>query len=188
MGIIGSEIQPFKTTAFQAGKDFYEVSDADVKGKWSVFFFYPADFTFVCPTELEDMANQYPALQKMDVEIYSVSTDTHFSHKAWHDTSAAIGKIDFPMLGDPLHTLSKNFGVLRETMGLADRGTFVVDPDGVIQIMEVTCEGVGRNAAELVRKIKAAQYVRAHPGQVCPAKWEEGAETLAPSLDLVGKI
>jgi peroxiredoxin (alkyl hydroperoxide reductase subunit C) len=188
MGIIGSEILPFKATAFQAGKDFFPVTDADVKGKWSVFFFYPADFTFVCPTELEDMADQYPVLSSMGVEVYAVSTDTHFSHKAWHDSSPAIGKIDFPMLGDQNHELTKNFNVLREGVGLADRGTFVVDPDGIIQIMEVTCEGVGRNAAELVRKIKAAQYVRSHPGQVCPAKWEEGAETLAPSLDLVGKI
>jgi len=188
MGIIGSEIKPFNATAFKAGENFYNVSDADVKGKWAVFFFYPADFTFVCPTELEDMAEQYDELQKLDVEVYAVSTDTHFSHKAWHDSSPAIGKIKFPMLGDQLHTLARNFNVLREEQGLADRGTFVVDPDGVIQVMEVTCEGVGRNAAELVRKIKAAQYVRAHPGQVCPAKWEEGEETLAPSLDLVGKI
>ncbi len=188
MGIIGSEIVPFTATAFQAGKDFFDVTDADVKGKWSVFFFYPADFTFVCPTELEDMADQYDELQKLGVEVYSVSTDTHFSHKAWHDSSPAISKIKFPMLGDQMHTISKNFGVLRENQGLADRGTFVVDPDGVIQVMEVTCEGVGRNASELVRKIKAAQYVRNHPGQVCPAKWEEGSDTLAPSLDLVGKI
>lgn len=188
MGIIGTEIKPFKATAFQAGKDFYDVTDADVKGKWSIFFFYPADFTFVCPTELEDMADQYDTLKSMDTEVYAVSTDTHFSHKAWHDSSPAIGKIKFPMLGDQLHTVSNNFGVLRESMGLADRATFVVDPDGVIQIMEITCEGVGRNASELVRKLKAAQYVRAHPGQVCPAKWEEGSETLAPSLDLVGKI
>lgn len=188
MGIIGSEIKPFKATAFQEGKGFFDVSEADVKGKWAVFFFYPADFTFVCPTELEDMADQYAELQSMDVEVYAVSTDTHFSHKAWHDSSPAISKIKFPMLGDQLHTISNNFGVLRESMGLSDRATFVVDPDGVIQVMEITCEGVGRNASELVRKIKAAQYVRAHPGQVCPAKWEEGSETLAPSLDLVGKI
>jgi peroxiredoxin (alkyl hydroperoxide reductase subunit C) len=124
----------------------------------------------------------------MGVDVYSVSTDTHFSHKAWHDASPAIGKIRFAMLGDPTHALARNFNVLREGQGLADRGTFVVDPDGIIQLMEVTSEGVGRNAMELLRKIKAAQYIRANPGQVCPAKWEEGAETLAPSLDLVGKI
>ena len=188
MGIIGSTVQPFKATAFQAGKDFFEVTDQDLAGKWAVFFFYPADFTFVCPTELEDMGEKYALLQATGVEVYAVSTDTHFSHKAWHDTSERIGKLSFPFLGDQNHTLSNQFGVLREGVGLADRATFVVDPDGVIQIVEQTCEGVGRNANELVRKIKAAQYVRANPGQGCPAAWEEGAETLAPSLDLVGNI
>ena len=188
MGIIGSTIKPFKATAFQAGKDFFEVTEADLAGKWAVFFFYPADFTFVCPTELEDLGEHYKLLQSVGVDVYAVSTDTHFSHKAWHDTSEKIGKLDYAFLGDQRHTLSNNFGVLREDSGLADRATFVVDPDGVIQIMEITCEGVGRNANELVRKIRAAQYVRNHPGEVCPAAWEEGEDTLAPSLDLVGKI
>lgn len=187
MSIIGSQIKSFTTQAYHQGK-FVEISDTDVSGKWAVFFFYPADFTFVCPTELEDLADQYETLRQMGVEVYSVSTDTHFSHKAWHDSSPAIGKINYYMLGDQNHAISTNFGVLREGQGLADRGTFVVDPDGVIQVMEITCEGVGRNAEELVRKIRAAQYVREHPGQVCPAKWEEGSETLAPSIDLVGKI
>lgn len=188
MGIIGTQLQPFKATAFQAGKDFFQVTDEDVRGNWAVFFFYPADFTFVCPTELEDLGEHYAQLQKLDVEVYAVSTDTHFSHKAWHDTSERIGKLQFPFLGDQRHTLANNFGVLREDSGLADRATFVIDPDGVIQLVEQTCEGVGRNANELVRKIRAAQYVRNNPGQVCPAAWEEGEETLAPSLDLVGKI
>ena len=187
MGIIGSALKPFTAQAYKEGK-FVEVSDTDVKGKWAVFFFYPADFTFVCPTELEDLADIYPTLQGLGVEVYSVSTDTHFSHKAWHDTSPAIGKINYYMLGDNSHVITNNFGVMREGVGLADRATFVVDPDGVIQITEITSEGVGRNATELLRKIKAAQYVAAHPGEVCPAKWEEGEETLAPSLDLVGKI
>ena len=187
MALIGSEIKPFTATAFKSGA-FVDVSDADLKGKWSVVFFYPADFTFVCPTELGDMADHYAELKGMGVEVFSVSTDTHFTHKAWHDSSETIGKIDYYMVGDPTGTITTNFKVMREGQGLADRGTFVVDPDGIIQVMEVTCEGVGRNAAELVRKVKAAQYVRNHPGEVCPAKWAEGAETLAPSLDLVGKI
>ncbi|MDF7775253.1 alkyl hydroperoxide reductase subunit C [Sphingomonas sp. AOB5] len=187
MALIGTPLKPFTATAFKEGK-FVDVSDTDVKGKWAVFFFYPADFTFVCPTELEDLADIYPTLQKMGVEVYSVSTDTHFSHKAWHDTSPAIGKINYYMLGDQNHQLSNQFGVLREGAGLADRGTFVLDPEGVIQLVEITPEGVGRNAQELLRKIKAAQYWQSHPGEVCPAKWEEGEETLAPSLDLVGKI
>ncbi len=187
MGIIGSSIKPFNATSYHQGK-FVPVSDADTKGKWGVFFFYPADFTFVCPTELEDLADQYQALQGLGVEVYSVSTDTHFCHKAWHDTSPAIGKINYYMVGDQNHTISNNFEVLRQGVGLADRGTFVLDPQGEIQLLEITPEGVGRNAAELLRKIKALQYWVSHPGEVCPAKWEEGAETLAPSLDLVGKI
>ena len=187
MSLINTEVKPFKTEAYKNGK-FVTVTDADLKGRWSVVFFYPADFTFVCPTELEDLANNYAEFQKLGVEIYSVSTDTHFSHKAWHDTSPAIGKIEYTMLGDPTHQISRNFEVLIEEAGLADRGTFVVDPEGKVQIVEITAGGIGRNATELLRKVKAAQYVASHPGEVCPAKWEEGDDTLAPSLDLVGKI
>ena len=185
--LINTEILPFKASAFHAGQ-FVEVTNATLKGKWSVVFFYPADFTFVCPTELEDLADHYAEFEKLGVEIYAVSTDTHFSHKAWHDTSPAIGKIRYTMIGDPSGVVTNNFDVMRPGVGLADRGTFVVDPQGIIQVMEITSEGVGRNAVELLRKIKAAQYVAAHPGEVCPAKWEEGEKTLAPSLDLVGKI
>ena len=187
MALINTEIKPFKAIAFKEGK-FVDISDADVKGKWAIFFFYPADFTFVCPTELEDLANLYGDFQKLGVEIFSVSTDTHFSHKAWHDTSPAIGKISYYMVGDQSGTITNNFDVMRPGVGLADRATFLVDPDGIIQFMEITSEGVGRNATELLRKTKAAQYVRNNPGEVCPAKWEEGESTLAPSLDLVGKI
>jgi len=187
MSLINTPIKPFTAQAFKQGK-FVEVSEKDIAGKWAVFFFYPADFTFVCPTELEDLANIYPTLQSMGVEVYSVSTDTHFSHKAWHDTSPAIGKINYYMLGDQNHDISNNFDILRKGVGLADRGTFVVDPQGIIQLVEITPEGVGRNAAELLRKLKALQYWASHPGEVCPAKWEEGDKTLAPSLDLVGKI
>ncbi len=142
----------------------------------------------MCPTELEDLAELYPEFQKIGVEIFSVSTDTHFSHKAWHDTSAAIGKVQYPMLADPTHALSRNFEVLIEEEGIALRGTFVVNPEGEIKVMEVHDNGIGRVASELLRKVKAAQYIATHPGEVCPAKWEEGGETLKPSLDLVGKI
>ena len=187
MSLINSEVKPFKTTAFKDGK-FFEVTHEDLKGKWSVFFFYPADFTFVCPTELGDLADNYAEFQRLGVEIYSVSTDTHFTHKAWHDTSYTIRKITYPMLGDPTGTISRNFEVMIEADGLAERGTFVIDPEGRIQIVEITAGGIGRDASELLRKIKAAQYVAAHPGEVCPAKWKEGEATLAPSLDLVGKI
>ncbi len=187
MALINTEIKPFKATAFKNG-EFVKVSNKDIEGKWAVFFFYPADFTFVCPTELGDLADHYEELQSRGVEVFSVSTDTHFTHKAWHETSDTIGKINYAMIGDPTGEITRNFDVMREGQGLADRGTFVVDPDGVIQVMEITAEGVGRDAEELVRKIKAAQYVRNNPGQVCPAAWKEGEETLAPSLDLVGKI
>lgn len=187
MAIIGSKLQPFSATSFKDGK-FVDITEADVLGKWSVFFFYPADFTFVCPTELGDVADLYEEFKKLDVEIFGVSTDTHFTHKAWHDASETIGKIQYHMVGDQSGTITNNFGVMREGVGLADRATFVIDPEGTIQIMEITCEGVGRNASELLRKIKAAQYVAKNPGEVCPAKWEEGEKTLTPGLDLVGKI
>ena len=187
MSYINSEVKPFNATAFHNG-EFIEVSEADLKGKWSVVFFYPADFTFVCPTELGDLADNYETFKKLGVEIYSVSTDTHFTHKAWHDTSEEIGKIQYPMIGDPTGQITRNFGVMIEEAGLADRGTFVIDPEGKIQIVEINAGGVGRDAQELLRKVKAAQYVAAHPGEVCPAKWTEGEATLSPSLDLVGKI
>lgn len=187
MALINTQIKPFKASAFKDGV-FVDVSDEDVRGKWAIFFFYPADFTFVCPTELGDLADHYDELQKRGVEVYSVSTDTHFTHKAWHDSSETIGKIKYTMIGDPTGQITRNFDVMREDMGLADRGTFLVDPQGVIQVMEITAEGIGRDASELVRKVKAAQYVASHPGEVCPAAWKEGEKTLAPSLDLVGRI
>lgn len=185
--LINSQIQPFHATAYHEGR-FVEVSENDLNGKWSVVFFYPADFTFVCPTELGDLADHYDEFQKLGVEIYAVSTDTHFTHKAWHDTSETIGRIGFPMIGDPTGRLTRNFGVMIEEAGLAERGTFVIDPEGRIQIVEINAGGIGRDAAELLRKVKAARYVADHPGEVCPAKWQEGDATLAPSLDLVGKI
>ncbi len=187
MALLNTEVKPFNATAFHNGS-FVEVSDEDLRGKWSVVFFYPADFTFVCPTELGDLAELYEDFKSLDVEIYSVSTDTHFTHKAWHENSDTIAKVQYPMVGDPTGVITNNFEVMREGQGLADRATFLIDPDGVIQFMEISSEGVGRNAAELLRKVRAAQYVRKHPNEVCPAKWEEGDDTLSPSLDLVGKI
>ena len=187
MALINTAIKPFKATAFKDG-EFIDVSSEDIKGKWAVFVFYPADFTFVCPTELGDIADKYEELQSRGVEVFSISTDTHFTHKAWHDSSDTINKIKFAMIGDPTGEITRNFDCMRETMGLADRATFVVDPEGIVQAMEITSEGIGRDADDLVRKVKAAQYVANNPGEVCPAKWKEGEETLAPSLDLVGKI
>ena len=187
MAIINSKVKPFQAQAYHNGK-FVQISDADLQGKWSIFFFYPADFTFVCPTELGDMADLYPEFQKLGVEVYSVSIDTHFTHKAWHDASDTIKKIAYPMIGDPTGAITRGFDVMIEEEGLALRGTFVVNPEGEIKVAEIHDLGIGRDAAELLRKVKAAQYVASHPGEVCPAKWKEGEATLAPSLDLVGKI
>ncbi|HLS67244.1 MAG TPA: alkyl hydroperoxide reductase subunit C [Pseudogracilibacillus sp.] len=189
MSLVGKQVEPFKAEAYDAGSgEFVEVTEENFKGKWSVVAFYPADFTFVCPTELEDLQDQYEELQKLGVEVYSVSTDTHFTHKAWHDHSQAISKVRYTMIGDPSQKISRSFDVLDEESGLAQRGTFIIDPDGVVQACEINAEGIGRDASTLIPKIKAAQYVRDNPGEVCPAKWEEGADTLKPGLDLVGKI
>jgi len=187
MSIINSKLVDFKVQAYH-NNEFKEVKSSDLKGKWSIFFFYPADFTFVCPTELGDLADKYPELQKMGVEVFSVSTDTHFTHKAWHDASETIKKIKYPMLADPTGVLTRAFGVHIEEAGLAYRGTFLVNPDGLIKIAEIHDNGIGRNAAELVRKVQAAQYVASHPNEVCPAKWTPGEATLKPGLNLVGKI
>ena len=187
MPLINAVVKPFRATAFHDGK-FVDVSHDTIKGKWSIFLFYPADFTFVCPTELGDMADLYPELQKLGVEVYAVSTDTHFTHKAWHDTSDTIRKIRYPMVGDPTGTLTRNFDVMIEDEGLALRGTFLVDPSGRVKVAEIHDNGIGRDAKEMLRKVQAAQYVASHPGEVCPAKWTPGAPTLAPSLDLVGKL
>ena len=185
--LINKKLPEFKAQAYHDG-EFVEVTHADLEGKWSILFFYPADFTFVCPTELADMADRYADFKEMAVEVYSVSTDTHFTHKAWHDTSETIGKIKYPMLADPTGSLSRALGVYIEEEGLAYRGTFVVSPDGSIKIAEVHDNGIGRNADELLRKVQAAQFIATHPNEVCPAKWKPGAETLKPGLDLVGKI
>jgi len=187
MSLINTQVKPFKANAFHNGK-FVTVSDESIRGKWSVFMFYPADFTFVCPTELEDMAEHYAEFRKLGVEVFGVSTDTHFAHKAWHDTSDAIRKVEYPLIGDPTGRLTRNFEVMIEEEGLALRGTFLVNPEGQIKLCEIHDNGIGRDASELLRKVKAAQYVASHPGEVCPARWKEGEKTLKPSLDLVGKI
>lgn len=187
MSQIGKQIVDFKVQAF-VNNGFKEVSKQDVLGKWSVFFFYPADFTFVCPTELEDLASKYAEFKAAGCEIYSVSCDTHFVHKAWHDASATIKKIEYPMLADPTAVLARGFDVMIEEVGLAERGTFIVNPQGEIVSYEVVAGNIGRNADELLRRLQALQFVASHPAEVCPAKWKQGAETLKPSIDLVGKI
>lgn len=187
MTYIYYNIQPFKCDAFHNG-EMKTITEENLQGQWSVLFFYPADFTFVCPTELGDLADNYEEFQKIGCEIYSISTDTNFTHMAWHEASPTVGKIQYPMLGDPTGHLAKQLGVYIESKGLAERATFVIDPKGQIQIVEMTAGRIGRSAEELLRKVKAAQYVEAHPNEACPAKWKEGDTTLTPHLDLVGKI
>ncbi len=187
MSLIGKKIEEFKVQAFHNG-EFREISNEVLKGQWSIFFFYPADFTFVCPTELGDLADNYEKFREVGAEIYSVSTDTHFAHKAWHDASDTIKKIKFPMLSDPTGSLSRQFGVMIEEAGLALRGTFILNPEGEIKAYEVHDLGIGRDAEELLRKVHAAQFVAAHGDQVCPAKWKPGQDTLKPNLDLIGKL
>jgi len=189
--LINSTIKPFSAKAYHAKDEygeFVDITEETLNGHWSVFVFYPADFTFVCPTELSDLSDHYEELKKLNVEVYAISTDTHFSHKAWHDSSESIKKIRFPMIGDPTGILARNFDVMIEEEGLALRGTFIINSEGKIKTLEVNDLGIGRSAADLVRKVQAAQYIEANPNEVCPASWKPGAETLKPSLDLVGKI
>ena len=188
MSLVGKKLESFTADAFRNGEFVTVDSATDFAGKWNVVVFYPADFTFVCPTELEDLQNELATLNGLGVEVYSCSTDTHFVHAAWHQHSEAINKVTYTMLADPSQRISRIFDVLNEESGLAQRGTFIIDPEGIVQAVEITNDGIGRDASHVVDKIKMAQYVRNNPGEVCPAKWKEGDATLAPSLDLVGKI
>ncbi|MCX7692171.1 peroxiredoxin [Tepidimonas taiwanensis] len=187
MSVINKQVQPFKVQAFHNGK-FVEITEQSLKGHWSVLIFMPAAFTFNCPTEVEDAADHYAEFQKLGAEVYVVTTDTHFSHKVWHETSPAVGKAKFPLIGDPTHQLTRQFDVHIDEEGLALRGTFILNPEGVIKTAEIHDNAIARDVKETLRKLKAAKYVAEHPGEVCPAKWNEGAKTIAPSLDLVGKI
>jgi peroxiredoxin (alkyl hydroperoxide reductase subunit C) len=184
---IGQEVQDFEVDAYQ-GDNFVKIRLSDYRGKWVAMIFYPADFTFVCPTELQEAAGLYAEFKNEGAEILSVSTDTHFVHKAWHDTSSAIQKVEFPMLADPTGKLCREFGTYIEEEGLSLRGSFIIDPDGILQAFEINNNSVGRSARELLRKLQAAKYVREHGGEVCPASWEPGKETLKPGMDLIGKI
>lgn len=187
MSQIGKEIADFKAQAYH-NDTFKEVTKNDIMGKWSVFFFYPADFTFVCPTELLDLNDNYEQFKALNCEVYSVSCDTHFTHKAWHDASDTIRQLQFPMLADPTHALSLDFDVYIEADGVSERGTFVVNPQGKIVAYEVVAGNIGRNAEELLRRVEALQFVAEHGDEVCPARWKKGAKTLKPGIDLVGKI
>lgn len=184
---IGEKVEEFQVQAYH-NDDIKTVKLSDYKGKWVVLVFYPADFTFVCPTELEELALTYEQFKKAGAELLSVSTDTVFVHKAWHDHSPAIKKITYPMLADPSGNLCRQFGTLIESDGLSLRGSFIIDPDGVLKCLEIHDNSIGRSAAELLRKVQAAKFVRENKGEVCPANWQPGKNTLKPGLDLVGKI
>jgi len=184
---INDKAPEFKTKAFHNGK-VETVSLSDYRGKWVVMFFYPADFTFVCPTELGELADNYEKLQGLNCEVLSVSTDTEFVHKAWHDNSPTIKKIKFPMLADPTGKICKDYGTYIDEEGLSLRGTFLIDPEGELKLYELHENSIGRSIKELVRKVKAAQYVESHAGEVCPVNWEEGSSTLKPGMELVGKL
>lgn len=186
MSLIGKKVSEFKTMAYHMGA-FKEITNESMKGKWAAVVFYPADFTFVCPTELEDLAEHYEQFKAEGCEVYSVSTDTHFVHKAWHDTSDRIKKVQYPMLADPTGKLARDFEVMIEEEGLALRGSFIINPEGVIVAYEVHDNGIGREAGELLRKLQAAKFVAEH-GEVCPAKWKPGSDTIKPTIDLVGKL
>lgn len=186
MSLIGKKVSEFKTMAYHMG-DFKEITNESMKGKWAAVVFYPADFTFVCPTELEDLAEHYEQFKAEGCEVYSVSTDTHFVHKAWHDTSDRIKKVQYPMLADPTGKFARDFEVMIEEEGLALRGSFIINPEGVIVAYEVHDNGIGREAGELLRKLQAAKFVAEH-GEVCPAKWKPGSDTIKPTIDLVGKL
>jgi len=186
MSLINTHLQDMTLKAFYKG-DFHDISLASYRGKWLVIMFYPADFTFVCPTELGEMADLYADFQKEGAEVLSVSTDTEYAHFSWHGSSATIAKIQFPMLADPTGKLTRSLDVYIEETGLAYRGTFIIDPEGIIKVAEVNDNGIGRNANETLRKLQAAKFVEEN-GEVCPANWKPGAKTLKPGKDLVGKI
>lgn len=184
---INEKVEDFTAEAFHANK-MTKVKLSDYVGKWVIMFFYPADFTFICPTELKEMAELYEEFQKEGAEVLSVSTDTAFVHKAWWDHSKAINLVKFPMLADPTGNICRQFGTLIANEGLSLRGSYVIDPDGVLKAYELHDNSVGRSAAELLRKVQAAKFVREHGGEVCPANWKPGGETLKPGIDLIGKI
>lgn len=184
---VGQKISDFEGDAFH-NEEVKKIRLSDYKGKWLVLLFYPADFTFVCPTELEEAAQAYEEFKRLEAEVLSVSTDTVYAHKAWHDTSPAIKKIKFPMVADPAGKLCRQFGTYLEEVGLSLRGSFIIDPDGVLKAYELHDNSIGRSVKEILRKLQAAKFVREHKGEVCPASWEPGKKTLKPGLELVGKI
>jgi len=168
--------------------EFRKISLSESRGKWVVLFFYPADFSFVCPTELSELADNYERIKGMGGEVISVSTDTKYAHKAWHDSSETIRKIRFPMLADPAKRVSSSYNVLLEEDGLCCRATFLIDPEGRIRTIEYHDNNIGRSTEELIRKLEAAKYVSEHDGEACPMNWKAGQKGMRKGIEMVGKI
>lgn len=185
--IINSKLPQFSVKAYHAG-NFITVTDEDLRGKWAILFFYPVNFCFICPTELSDLAEKYEQFKEMGVEVYSVSTDSHFAHKAWHEFSENVRKVKFPMLADRAGVIARSLGIYIEDEGVTHRSTFVINPDGRIKIVEMQDNPIGRNSEELLRKVQAAIFIADHPGEGCPANWKLGDETVKPNIDLIGKL
>ena len=188
---IGMEVPDFKLDVFDPKIAYFEeitLEQLKQDCKWIILFFYPADFTFVCPTELADLAENYEKIKELGGEVISVSTDTKFVHLAWHESERLLQNVRFPMGSDPTGIVSKLFGVYDHATGLALRGTFIVNPEGILVSSEIHLYNVGRNSDELVRKLQANTYLAAHPVEACPAKWQPGDKTLTPSKEMVGHV
>ena len=181
--LIRKPLEPFSVHGFCRGGSRVYTQD-DLLGHWTVLFFYPADFSFVCPTELKELGELHDQFLAEDCQVFSVSEDTHFVHKAWAEASQTIRNLPFAMLADPAGVLARQYGVLDEAEGMALRATFLLNPAGEVTLYEVSDMAIGRSASELLRKVQAARFVAEHSDQVCPASWTPGAATLTPSLDL----
>jgi len=184
---IGQKLPDFELEAYQQDS-IKNIKLSAYLGHWLILLFYPADFTFVCPTELAEAAHYYPQFQKEDAEICSLSTDSVWVHKAWHDQSPLIKNITFPMLADPTGNFCKECGTYLSKEGISLRATFILDPDGLLKAFEMHDNSIGRSSAEILRKLQAARFTRDHPGAACPASWHPGDQALKPGLDLVGKL
>ncbi len=186
---IGQQFPVFKMeTYFPSDQSTKYITNQDYQDSWVVLFYYPADFTFVCPTELKDMAERYDEFKKLNAEVVAVSTDTVYTHKAWRDTEQLLAQVDYPLAADHDGALAKSLGIFNHGSGVADRGVYIIDPDGKLQAYEIVADNIGRAAGEILRKLKALAFVRDNPNQACPASWDTGAKSLTPDISIVGKV
>jgi peroxiredoxin len=191
LATVGGAVPAFEMEVYDPAQgEFGKVSFESLRkqGKWTILVFYPADFTFVCPTELADLADKHAALTGFGAEVIAVSTDTKFSHLAWRNSEKLLAQVKYLMAADPTGTVSRFFGVYDPKSGLALRGTFIINPDGILVSSEINFYNVGRNADELSRKMEANAYLQQHPDEACPANWKAGAKTLRPNEKMVGRV